>query len=182
MAKKKTEPTIAQVIRKRRADVIIANGYLSLLLRFAFLALVLWLLFTQVFLLTQVNGNEMYPALEDGDVILAYRLQKDYSKNDVIVYEQNGKLVIGRILGREGDVINMDDSGTLQVNGTNQGGDIMYPTYAKDGITYPYIIPDGEFFILDDYRTQAEDSRDFGSITRGQIEGKVITIVRRRGI
>ena len=182
MAKKKTEPTIAQVIRKRRADVIIANGYLSLLLRFAFLALVLWLLFTQIFLLTQVNGNEMYPALEDGDVILAYRLQKDYSKNDVIVYEQNGKLVIGRILGREGDVINMDDSGTLQVNGTNQGGDIMYPTYAKDGITYPYIIPDGEFFILDDYRTQAEDSRDFGSITRGQIEGKVITIVRRRGI
>lgn len=182
MPKKKVEPTISQVIRKRRADVIIANSYVSLLFRCLFLALVLWLLFSQVFLITQVTGNEMFPALEDGDVVLAYRLQRSYAKNDVVVYEVNGRQATGRILGRDGDVINMDDSGTLQVNGTNQGGDIMYPTYAKEGITYPYVIPDGEFFILDDYRTQAEDSRDFGSISRDQIVGKVITILRRRGI
>lgn len=182
MPKNKVEPTIPQVIRKRRADVIIANSYLSLLFRCLFLALLLYILFSHVFLITQVNGNEMFPALEDGDVVLAYRLQRNYVKNDVIVYRQGGKVTTGRILGRDGDVINMDDSGTLQVNGTNQGGEIMYPTYAKDGMTYPYIIPDGEYFILDDYRTQAEDSRDFGSINRGQIEGKVITIIRRRGI
>lgn len=182
MAKKKVEPTIAQVIRKRRADVVIANGYLSLLFRFLLLILVLWLLFTQVFLITQVSGNEMYPALEDGDVVLAYRLQRDYVKNDVIVYKRNGKLVTGRILGKDGDVINMDDSGVLQVNGTNQSGEIMYPTYAKEGMTYPYVIPDGMYFILDDYRTQAEDSRDFGPISRSDIQGKVITLLRRRGI
>ena len=182
MSKKKAEPTLYQVIRKRRADVIIANGYWSLFFRFAALILALYILFSHVFLITQVTGNEMFPALEDGDVVLAYRLQRDYTKNDVVVYSQGGKRTTGRILGRDGDVINMDDSGTLQVNGTNQGGEIMYPTYAKEGITYPYIIPDGEVFILDDYRTQAEDSRDFGSISRDQIEGKVITIIRRRGI
>ena len=182
MSKKKVEPTLYQVFRKRRADVIIANGYWSLLFRFLFLILALYILFGHVFLITQVTGNEMFPALEDGDVVLAYRLQRDYVKNDVIVYEVNGKTTTGRILGKDGDVINMDDSGTLQVNGTNQGGDIMYPTYAKEGITYPFIIPDDQFFILDDYRTQAEDSRDFGAITGDQIIGKVITIVRRRGI
>lgn len=182
MAKKKVEPTLFQVIRKRRAEVIIANGYWSLLVRFLLLILVLYILFSHVFMITQVTGNEMFPALEDGDVVLAFRLQRSYTKNDVIVYRQDDKITTGRILGRDGDVINMDDSGTLQVNGTNQGGDIMYPTYAKEGIVYPFVIPDDHFFILDDYRTQAEDSRDFGAITRDQIIGKVITIVRRRGI
>ena len=182
MPKKKAEPTLYQVIRKRRADVVIARGYRSLFFRFLFLILALYILFGHVFLISQVTGNEMFPALEDGDVVLAYRLQRDYVKNDVIVYEVNGKTTTGRILGKDGDVINMDDSGTLQVNGTNQGGDIMYPTYAKEGITYPFIIPDDQFFILDDYRTQAEDSRDFGPVETKDIEAKVLSILRRRGL
>lgn len=31
----------------------------------------------------------------------------------------------------------MDDTGTLLVNGTAQTGEIAFPTYAKEGITYP---------------------------------------------
>jgi len=182
MANQKKEPSISQVIQKRRASVIIANSYRSLLFQVLGLALVLYILFGHVFLLTQVTGNEMFPALEDGDVILAYRLHERYMKNDVIVYEHEGKLVTGRVLGRDGDVINMDDSGALQVNGTNQGGEIMYPTYAKEGITYPYVVPDGCLFIIEDYRTQCEDSRDFGPISDSDVVGKVITLLRRRGI
>ena len=84
----------------------------------------LYVLVTQVFLSTQVSGNGMFPAIEDGDLILAYRMQTDYAKNDVVVYEHDGKVTTARILGREGDVMNMDDSGNLQVNGTTQGGAI----------------------------------------------------------
>lgn len=35
----------------------------------------------------------------------------------------------------------MDDTGTLLVNGTAQTGEIAFPTYAKEGITYPYTVP-----------------------------------------
>ena len=182
MAKNRPEPSIPEVIRKRRADVIIAQGYISLLFRIIVLVIVLFVLLNNVFLLTQVSGNSMFPAVKDGDVVFAYRLQSDYAKNDVVVVKASGEEYVCRIIGREGDVIMMDDSGSLLVNGTTQGGEIMYPTYAKEGITYPYVVPDGHIFVLGDYRTQTTDSRDFGPIPMDDVEGKVITILRRRGI
>lgn len=57
------------------------------------------------------------------------------------MYEAGGKTHVGRILGCETDVITMDDTGTLLVNGTAQTGEIAFPTYAKKGITYPYTVP-----------------------------------------
>ena len=56
----------------------------------------------------------------------------------------------------------------------------MYPTYPKEGMEYPYRVPEGHIFVMGDYRTQTEDSRDFGSIPMEQVEGKLITILRRR--
>lgn len=183
MAKKsKPIPKPLEVIRRRRTQLAIAQGYRSLLVRCIVLAVVLLILLTQVFLITQVNGNGMYPALEDGDLILAYRIQADYSKNDVVVYRANGKTQIGRILGRSGDVITMNDTGTLLVNGTNQAGEIFYPTYPREGAQYPYVVPEDSVYILGDYRTQTQDSRDFGPIPEQALKGKVITLLRRRGI
>ena len=37
-------------------------------------------------------------------------------------------------------------------------------------------------FLLGDYRTQTLDSRDFGAISMENVEGKVITLLRRRGL
>lgn len=180
--KTKTPPTIPEVIRSRRAGHIINSSYISLAVRCVILAVVLVVLFTQVFLITQVSGNDMFPAVKDGDLVLAYRLQDSYAKDDVVAFTVSGEVRVGRIVGRAGDVINMDDSGNLQVNGTTQVGEILYPTYAKEQFSYPYVVPEGSVFILCDYRTQCEDSRDFGPVILQDVEGKVITILRRRGI
>ena len=179
-----TEKTLtsSQIIRKRRNAAELRRDYLWLLLKIAGLLLIGWLLFTQVFFVVQTSGNDMFPAVKDGDLLIGYRLQKTYLKDDVVVYEADGKLRTGRILGRESDVITMDDSGTLLVNGTVQGGEILFPTYAKEGIEYPYTVPEGCVFVLGDYRTQAEDSRDFGCISLENVKAKVITILRRREI
>lgn len=182
MSRKRQSTTNAAIITARRTRVLTRQGYVSLLLRVLFLALVAYLLFTYVFLIAQVSGNSMFPAVKDGDLAIAYRLQQDYSKDDVVVYTVEGETYIGRIAARGDDVVTLDDSGTLLVNGTAQSGEILYPTYAKDGITYPYRVPEGQVFILGDYRTQTQDSRDFGSISLENVEGKVISILRRRGL
>ena len=64
----------------------------SLAVRLAVFAAVLWVLLTQVYLVTQASGNEMFPAVKDGDLVLGIRLEKDYAKNDVVVYERSGTL------------------------------------------------------------------------------------------
>lgn len=124
----------------------------------------------------------MFPAMKDGDLIIGFRLQQTYMKDDVVVYTVNGETHVGRIAARAADVVTLDDSGTLLVNGTAQGGEIIYPTYAKENFEYPYTVPENQIFILGDYRTQTADSRDFGAVSMENVKGKVITILRRRGL
>ena len=174
--------TASQIIKRRRNDLEIREGYISLLKKVLFLLLVGWLLLSQVLLLTQAHGNAMFPAIKDGDLIIGFRMQSDYIKNDVVVYTAEGERMVGRVVARETDVVIMDDSGALLVNGTTQTGEILYPTYAKESINYPYEVPEGCVFVLCDYRTTGTDSRDFGAIPLRSVEGKVITILRRRGL
>lgn len=172
----------AKAVRHRRLDAENRQDLVSLLARIAVIVVCAWLLFTQVFLLTQASGNSMFPAVKDGDLLIGYRLQGTYAKNDVVLYEQDGKLRVGRVLGRENDLIALDDSGTLIVNGSAQSGEILYPTYAKDTLEYPYTVPADSVFILGDYRTQSEDSRDFGPVALTDVKAKVITLLRRRSL
>ena len=171
-----------EMIKKRRDKLALKEGYIGLLLRIVLLASIGVLLFTQVFLIARVKGNEMFPAVKDGDLVLAFRLQQNYEKNDLISYKNDGRRRIGRVIAQENDSVKMDDSGQLLVNAAIQSGEIMYPSDPRDTLEDPYEVPEGHVFILGDYRTQAKDSRDFGAIPKKEIEGKVITILRRRGL
>lgn len=182
MSKTKKNATIADVIKARRMALNTREGYASLFLRIIVLTLAAYVIFTKVFLITQNNGLGMFPAMKDGDLVIAFRLQEEYAKNDVVVYEVDGEQRVGRIIGRSTDLVNMNESGSLQINGTTQSGEILYPTYAKKGLEYPYRVPENQLFIMGDYRTNVEDSRDHGAVDLRDIRGKVITILRRRGL
>ena len=145
----------------------------SLAVRLAVFAAVLWVLLTQVYLVTQASGNEMFPAVKDGDLVLGCRMEKDYAKNDVVVYERSGTLRVGRVLARGGDIVTLSESGVVEVNGSAQGGGML---------SYPSAVPEDSVFILGDCRTQAEDSRDFGPVQCSAVKAKVITLIRRRGL
>ena len=146
----------SKIIRRRRREAETRNGYIQLLARIIL-------------------------AIKGGDLLIGFRLQRNFLKNDVVVYKANGKLQVGRILGQETDVITIDDTGQLLVNGTPQTGEIAFPTYAKKGIKkYPYRVPKGCVFLLGDYRTQTKDSRDYGPIKMEDVKAKVITVLRRR--
>lgn len=174
--------SIAEVIKKRRDALNIKLGYLDLLVRICIFAIVGWLLFTQVFLIAQAKGQGMFPSIKDGDLLISFRMQREYMQNDVVTYEVEGKRYTGRIAALETDVVTIDESGKLLVNGTPQDGEILYPTYNTGELKYPYRVPEGCAFIMGDYRTQTKDSRNFGSVPMKDIEGKVITILRRRSL
>lgn len=129
------------------------------------------------------SGEGMYPRVRDGDLILYYRLNKDYIINDVLSFEVNDTRYIARYVAMAGDEIDITDEGQLIINGSIQQEEIFYPTFKiGENIEYPYIVPEDSLFVLGDFRTNAVDSRTFGAVLLDQIDGKVITILRRRGI
>ena len=178
-ARSKAE-TPAEVIEKRLEGARFSRELADTIVRIAFVALIAWILLTKAFLITQAHGQGMFPAVKDGDLVIAYRLEQKYQKNDILIVEVDGKNYIGRLAANETDVIYMDDTGSMTVNGTVQGGEIIYPTYARPNAEYPLRIPEGYVYLLGDYRTEAEDCRDFGPVPISAVKGKVITILRRR--
>lgn len=70
----------AQAVRRRRLDAENRQDFISLLGRVVVILLCAWVLFTQVFLLTQAKGSSMFPAVKDGDLLICYRLHKTYAK------------------------------------------------------------------------------------------------------
>lgn len=183
MSKDPRTTPLSETIASRKNAANVRAGYVSLLLRVLLLAAAGWLLLTQVFLIMQMQGQGMFPAMKDGDLIIGYRLQREFVKGDVIVYTTDGgQTHVGRIVARAGDNVQMGDSGTLYVNGTAQSGEIIYPTYAREGVQYPQQVPEGCVYVLGDYRTNTQDSRDFGAVPLANVQGKVITILRRRGL
>lgn len=182
---KAAKPAKAETPEDRAAEAAkLRKGYLELARRVVLVAAMFWLLFGVVFMLARVQGNEMFPAVKDGDLVLAYRLQQSCTKNDVVVYQADGVTHVGRVLALAGDVVNITEDGTLLVNGTTQNGEILYPTYPASaaGLSYPYTVPEGSVFILADYRTNAADSRNFGAIPMRDVKGTVLALLRRRGL
>jgi signal peptidase I len=156
---------------------------LKFITKLAAILLVIWAIFTFVFGLRQVSGETMYPRLRDGDMILYYRLERDYEIGDVVTFKMNDKTFWARIVAQGGDVVDLDADGQLLVNGNVQQEEIFYPTEAQDGdISYPYTVEEGGYFVLCDFRTTGFDSRTYGTIPKSTLDGKVITILRRRGI
>lgn len=155
---------------------------LALLLRIAATAAALAVLLGVVLLVTQAKGQDMFPAVKDGDLLITYRLQRRWAQDDVVVYRQGDTLRVGRVAAVGGDVVLLDDSGDLRVNGTLHTGEIPYATYPAEGLTYPYTVPEGCLFLLCDHRTAGEDSRHFGPVPADSVAGKVITLLRRRGL
>ena len=139
------------------------------------------LVFSVVLCVNLHYGNNMHPAVRDGDLCIAYRLQKPYI-NAVVLYEWGGKTCVGRVVALEGDVIDISPEGALKINGVNPAEEVFYATIPAENaaITYPYTVESGKAFILNDFRTDTDDSRSFGAVELKAIKGNFLLSLRHR--
>lgn len=140
--------------------------------------------FTSVFGLAVMQGSGMEPTSGDGDLALTFRLVDQLVAQDVVVYRsQSGKQLVGRVAAQPGDTVEVTEEGNLKVNGTVQPsitGETTQPV--QGGPAYPLVLGEGEYFILGDSRLRATDSRTVGPVGINEVEGKVIALLRLRGI
>ena len=50
----------------------------------------------------------------------------------------------------------------------------------ESNVKYPIKLKDGQYFILNDFRENKNDSRTFGVIEQEQVKGKLLFLLRRR--
>lgn len=173
---------LEKVIAERRKKALRRRENLyslrSILSAVAFFSIAI-VLFSVFFGFRIVEGSDMFPSLCDGDLALCYRV-RDLKKNDIVFYEVNGERHCGRVVAKGGDRVTVSAGGTFFVNGTVQENEIIYPTYPRGEEEFTETVPEGTVFVLGDFRTEAEDSRDFGFISLEDVDRKIIAIIRHR--
>lgn len=129
----------------------------------------------------RMSGNYMFPSIKDGDLCITYKLEKYVTGDVVAYYDCNGLLKIGRIIAVEGQEVNFPKEGGYTVDNYQPTEEITYQTFGVDGIKYPMRVGENEFFIMNDFRSDKNDSRKNGAIKESRICGKLIFLLRRRG-
>ena len=152
----------------------------------------LYVIFFLIFGLHVEKNNDMLPKICAGDICLYYRIGDEYIGNAAVVYEKNGKESTGRVVAVTGDVINVTEAGTVEINGNQiMESEIYYDTTPYDFenssnanvvVNYPVTLGENEYFILGDYRTASKDSRVYGPIKTDDIKGEVILVLRRKNL
>ncbi|KAH0717705.1 hypothetical protein KY285_013736 [Solanum tuberosum] len=116
------------------------------------------------FALTQ--GPSMLPTFNlTGDLVLAERLSTRFEKmqrGDVVLVrspENPRKIVIKRLMGMGGDTVR------------------YVVDHANNGIEHTIVVPDGHVWIEGDNKFNTNDSRNFGPVPYGLVQGRVFWIV-----
>lgn len=124
----------------------------------------------------QIYGSSMTPSLQDGEIVLSV---KDVSPEpgEIIAFYYNNKVLVKRVVGLPGDWVDMDEDGTVFVNGAPLDEPYLEEKALGDcTISLPYQVPEGKVFVLGDHRSVSVDSRNkaVGCIAEDQIVGKIV--------
>ena len=96
---------------------------------------------------------------------------------DIVAFYYNNKILLKRVIGTSGDIIDISEDGTVFVNG--QALDEPYvneKAFGECDIELPYQVPDNRIFVMGDHRSVSVDSRStaVGCIADENVIGKVI--------
>lgn len=144
----------------------------------------IYVMFSFVIGLAVAPNGDMYPRIDQGDMLLYYRLPTALREHEVVVFTKNETNYVGRIVACPQDRCEVTEEEQVRINGNRiLENDIFYATPIYEGfVHYPVELAHDEFFILGDKREGAEDSRYFGPVKRSEILGIVITVIRRNHI
>lgn len=138
----------------------------------------------------KIPSASMSPTLEVGDRVLvnrlAYHLRQPH-RGDIIVFNSPTlhMTLIKRIIGLPGDTISLHD-GLVYINGKRlnepylrQANGSYTPTVPAVtsgppqpwSLDRPYTVPAGQYFVMGDNRTDSDDSRYWGPVSRSDLIG-----------
>lgn len=175
------EDTASGVIKERRRQLRNKDELVRFIGKLILFAAIIWVMIGIVFGIKPMNDMSMHPRISPRDLIIYYRFNPINQVSKVMVYEKAGQEYVGRIVARPGDKVEVKNDGGLKVNGAIVAEpDIFYQTRPYDsGVKYPLKLGVNEYFILCDHREGSKDSRYFGPVSKSELKGEVIAVIRK---
>ncbi len=124
----------------------------------------------------RVTGTSMTPTLQN-DQLLICNKRSNFKSGDIVAFYLNNKILLKRVIGTAGDVIDIAEDGTVYVNGEKLDEPYVKElAFGECDIRLPYQVPDNRIFVMGDHRSVSIDSRStsVGCIADEYIIGKVI--------
>ena len=147
---------------------------------------VIVIVFVFIVALQPVAGNSMIPTLEEGAVVVVFKINPNLKRNQIVVVKgSDNKSYIKRIIGLPGEKIDYLN-GILYINDRGyeetflddsiQTSNFLFDDICSNKDCPNGVIPDGMYLLLGDNRSESVDSRtpDFGLRSKKDIKGKVI--------
>ncbi len=125
-----------------------------------------------------VERDDMKPFLVTGDIALYDRRNNEWNMGDVVVLEKDGHQHVGRIVARQGDIVDLRD-GMLWIDGARVvEEEIYYDSKAEGKMRFPLAVGDGEYLVLGDHRDDCVDGREYGLVEKDCFRGKILAVFR----
>lgn len=124
----------------------------------------------------QIYGESMTPTLNEGDVLVSVK-ESDFHQGDLVAFYMGNKILVKRMIAGPGEWVDIDEDGTVYVNGKQLDEPYLSETAFGDcDIELPYQVPDNRYFCMGDHRATSLDSRNsnIGCISEEQIVGKIV--------
>lgn len=160
-------------IRHGREYIRILRSTISSLIVVAAIAVLISMLFLPVL---RVTGTSMMPTLQNDELVIC-RKWGEFKRGDVIAFYYNNKILLKRVIGLSGDVIDIAEDGTVYVNG--EAIDEPYlneKAFGECDLNLPYQVPDERVFVMGDHRSTSVDSRSttVGCVANESVVGEVM--------
>ncbi len=124
----------------------------------------------------RIYGSSMSPTLVNGNIVTALR-GGSYERGDIVAFYYNDKILVKRIVGLAGEVIDIDEDGSVSVDGEPLDEPYLdEKALGECDIELPYQVPEGRYFVMGDNRSVSSDSRSsqVGCVAEEQVIGKLI--------
>lgn len=180
----------------------IGREILEWIIYFIGAVLVASLLQSQLYALTTVHQSSMQNTLSEGHTLIIDKVSYHFSKpqkGDIVVFVRNENTkgfvnrykvflkdielrfqksfrtnrLIKRVIAVEGDTVDIRD-GLVYINGELLNEPYVKGYTPKMELECPFIVPEGQIFVMGDNRENSLDSRSFGPVSINSVEGKAI--------
>ena len=162
-----------QRIRYRKDYRKMLANTISSLIVVAAIAVLISMLFLPVL---RVTGTSMTPTLMNDELVICSK-RSNFKSGDVVAFYFNNKILLKRVIGTAGDVIDVTEDGFVYVNGEMLDEPyVSEHAFGECDVELPYQVPENRIFVMGDHRATSVDSRSstIGCVADEYIIGRVI--------